>query len=402
MCIRMPATGASTAAPASEESGTSSREDGGRESCAMDEDCDSEATCDDEAGCQGTREKRTCVKGACKTSTYLDDDSACGVETVASECGLFKPVSCDGEPDQLEPECPTACIDDSDCDPSANCRDGSCVALGSRADGETCDTNSECRTKHCANGFCCAAGDCCAKPSQCPAEFESAATCDESVSARAVARKPPVSDTCVARRRSRTIAHATRPSWRGRVRAHRMCCAQAARFSKSRQPVPTRPRPCLRPSRPRRRQARRPHPHPRRCHLPSRRRHHPNHRLPPSRSVSARARKEGKMSAGHSIMAGAIPRAASALRAAQVVSAIALNSPAKPVISCAHTSMRRTAGALTTASESSVSAIRIKYVRFNDDGGLQQTCSRACNTLGGATCALGRWPHCSDNRAASS
>jgi hypothetical protein len=178
-CIRMPASEASSVAPVSSDADAGSSTGRGGGSCARDEDCDSEATCDDELACQGTRAKRTCVNNACKTSTYLDDDSACGAETIARECGLFKPVTCNGESDQLEPECPVACGDDSDCDPTANCHEGSCVALGTRADGETCETSSECRTRHCANGFCCAAGDCCAKPSQCPAEYQGAAKCDE-------------------------------------------------------------------------------------------------------------------------------------------------------------------------------------------------------------------------------
>jgi hypothetical protein len=149
------------------------------EICKTDADCSGEPTCDEPDVCQGTRPKAVCRDNVCKSTTFAEDDFACGEDVVADDCGLFKPIFCDGSIEQDSPECPDACSVDDECDAKAKCIEGDCVALGSLDDGEACTTGAECRGKHCANGFCCKGGDCCSRASQCPADYSSEPTCDE-------------------------------------------------------------------------------------------------------------------------------------------------------------------------------------------------------------------------------
>jgi len=80
------------------------------------------------------------------------DDSGCTPPVEADSCGLYKSVYCDGTVDQLKPSCPTTCVLDSSCDPSAHC-DGTCQV--DLANGQPCDETSDCMSSFCVNAYCC-------------------------------------------------------------------------------------------------------------------------------------------------------------------------------------------------------------------------------------------------------
>ncbi len=132
-------------------------------------------TCDDSVTCQGSRGEITCIASQCGTRAGVPDDSACGPDIEALECGFFRSTYCTGSAMQPPPSCPTACASDADCDSTGHC-DASCV--GDLADGGTCDEDSDCQSTHCNNGVCCASGDCCLNPTTCPATYGTVATCD--------------------------------------------------------------------------------------------------------------------------------------------------------------------------------------------------------------------------------
>ena len=132
-------------------------------------------TCDDSVTCQGSRGEITCIASQCGTRAGVPDDSACGPEVEALDCGFYRSVYCTGAAMQPPPSCPTACAADTDCDTTGHC-DTTCV--GDLADGGSCDEDSDCQSAHCNNGVCCASGDCCLNPTTCPARYGTAATCD--------------------------------------------------------------------------------------------------------------------------------------------------------------------------------------------------------------------------------
>ncbi len=150
------------------------------ECCAVAADCPPgwarPASCDRPAACQGTRLDAVCSPEHRCASLRVDDDRACGGETLADPCGLFDDLYCTGAEQQPEPRCPLQCASDEDCDPGAHC-DGVC--LRDLADGQPCDESSDCSSGHCANRFCCAAGDCCQVPQDCPAAYWQAPRCDD-------------------------------------------------------------------------------------------------------------------------------------------------------------------------------------------------------------------------------
>ena len=144
--------------------------------CGAAGDCPPELTeaptCSLPSACQGQRVDPSCDDQHRCVANVVDDDSACGPETEANDCGAFLPVHCSGEADQADPACQQRCEDDADCDPGAHCDDGTC--RGDLPDGETCNEDSDCEHGHCGNGFCCVdlAGDgstdCCAEAQHCP------------------------------------------------------------------------------------------------------------------------------------------------------------------------------------------------------------------------------------------
>ncbi len=83
----------------------------------------------------------------------VDDDSGCGGDLLANECGLFNDLFCTGLEEQAPPACPGSCTTDDDCDAGAHCDDGTCLAdVGW---GEVCDEDSDCAQGLCHNGQCC-------------------------------------------------------------------------------------------------------------------------------------------------------------------------------------------------------------------------------------------------------
>jgi len=173
--------------------------------CATAADCadatwSEAATCDTASVCDGQRVDKLCGDGArCVKSAPVDDDSACGAGVVANTCGDYTSVTCTGAANQASaPACPTSCINDSQCDPSAHC-DGTCVP--DVADGTGCDEASDCTSGHCQNGFCCGGpnNDCCASASDCPASYASAPACVDPARCdglRSVATCPPATRIC--------------------------------------------------------------------------------------------------------------------------------------------------------------------------------------------------------------
>jgi hypothetical protein len=131
--------------------------------------------CTQSGACQGLRIDATCEEHACGSLGPLDDDSACGPDVVAKTCVPYPDLACSGEPAQVEPQCASACKDDSACAATAHC-DGTCKP--DLADGYSCDEDSDCLSGHCSNGFCCPAGDCCAEPKDCPPIYSLPPTCE--------------------------------------------------------------------------------------------------------------------------------------------------------------------------------------------------------------------------------
>ncbi len=94
--------------------------------CAAPEDCPVETyteapVCDDPVGCQGHRIDALCGDQICAASETILDDSACGNDIEANDCGNYLSVYCNGESEQVAPVCPTSCLYDYECDPSAYC-----------------------------------------------------------------------------------------------------------------------------------------------------------------------------------------------------------------------------------------------------------------------------------------
>lgn len=110
--------------------------------------------CESPSTCQGSRGETECRDFQCRTTTGIPDDSACGPTTLAKNCGLYQPVYCTGERDQMEPECPTSCTADSQCIDGAHCELGFCVP--DRPPGGSCRRNQDCQDGlFCVDGVCC-------------------------------------------------------------------------------------------------------------------------------------------------------------------------------------------------------------------------------------------------------
>jgi hypothetical protein len=108
--------------------------------------------CDDASTCQGHRVDADCIESIC-SSQMVDDDSACDVETLADECGLYPSIFCLAKQDQTAPTCLDICATDDDCDDGAHCDDSVCLA--DLEFGIDCDENSDCAGDLCHNNRCC-------------------------------------------------------------------------------------------------------------------------------------------------------------------------------------------------------------------------------------------------------
>jgi hypothetical protein len=137
-------------------------------------------TCDMPARCEGNRKDATCVRSQCG-SMLVGDDSACGVDTVLNDCGLYASATCTGRSVQGVPQCSTACTQDSQCDSNAYCKKAGSATSGTCAtkqvDGASCSSPNQCTNGACANGFCCADSNatCCNTDTDCAAP---ATVCD--------------------------------------------------------------------------------------------------------------------------------------------------------------------------------------------------------------------------------
>lgn len=150
--------------------------DGG-DCCQTEANCPGSYTsppvCTTPTTCQGEADVAQCTNNQCSTSVGVDDDSACTSGVLASNCGAWLPINCDGNSVQNPPMCPTTCTSDSQCDANAYCSPGG-VCVPDQPDGGICNNgdgqgNAECQAGHCQNGYCCASGDCCATAGDCDA-----------------------------------------------------------------------------------------------------------------------------------------------------------------------------------------------------------------------------------------
>ena len=140
--------------------------------CGTANDCpgsySSPPVCTSPSACDGEADVAACQANICVTIPDVDDDSACGPTTLASNCGPYDSVFCSGSSTQTAPTCLSSCTSDGECDTNAYCDAGSsCVP--DEPNGDACQDNAECQSGHCQNGFCCANGDCCAADNDCNA-----------------------------------------------------------------------------------------------------------------------------------------------------------------------------------------------------------------------------------------
>lgn len=148
--------------------------------CATASNCpgsySSPPVCTSPTACDGEADVATCIASMCGTAENIDDDSACGPTTRASDCGYYPPVYCNGSSTQPEPVCLSECTSDSECDGNAYCNpQGQCVP--DQPDGGVCQDAGECQSAHCENGFCCQSGFCCAGSNDCNA-FDQPSVCN--------------------------------------------------------------------------------------------------------------------------------------------------------------------------------------------------------------------------------
>jgi hypothetical protein len=174
--------------------GASVQGDGGTQAgCSADADCqrlaDRMATCDEPDTCQGTKPLMRCEAGTCISKTFMDGDDAC-TEAIKQDCGLYKSISCSGEPEQEEVACATFCSGDDACAEGAICANGDCIAAESVRDGESCSDDDECKSGHCQNGYCCDNGDCCLAAAQCPPAYRARAQCSDPAGCQGQRKEP--------------------------------------------------------------------------------------------------------------------------------------------------------------------------------------------------------------------
>lgn len=135
--------------------------------CPKRSDADLQLACDDSRTCQGSAGVATCRDFRCVVDDGVPDDSACSEQQQAKDCAPYRPVFCNGRPEQTEPSCPTTCERESDCVSGAHCTSEGVCESGVAADGSSCSYDADCKNDHCQNGLCCASGDCCRKAETC-------------------------------------------------------------------------------------------------------------------------------------------------------------------------------------------------------------------------------------------
>ena len=105
------------------------------------------------ATCQGQGQAGLCSEGVCEAAA-IEDDTVCGVEILAVDCGLYADVYCTGEADQATPVCATGCFTNDDCDSSAHCAEGLCEPGAPQ--GGACDQPGQCAAGlTCVDSVCC-------------------------------------------------------------------------------------------------------------------------------------------------------------------------------------------------------------------------------------------------------
>jgi len=109
-----------------------------------------------------------CVNFMCQSGPNVPDDSGCGEDVLANECGSYPPVFCNGLEKQKVPGCANACLSDDDCAPDSHCDQ---VCVPDLADGMSCNEDSDCVSDHCDGELCCAGGTCCDDTGDCEAFF---------------------------------------------------------------------------------------------------------------------------------------------------------------------------------------------------------------------------------------
>jgi hypothetical protein len=135
--------------------------------CSVVADCPGGGTlthlCDDPANCQGSRGETQCnASFTCETMMGIADDSGCTDTTLAHDCGLLRPVLCNGSEVQTPRACPTSCLTDGDCIDLAHCSVGFCVP--DLPPGGPCGRPQDCQMGlSCVDSTCCTtacAGSC--------------------------------------------------------------------------------------------------------------------------------------------------------------------------------------------------------------------------------------------------
>jgi hypothetical protein len=119
--------------------------------CADSNDCGDYVVtpnCTDASTCSGVRTDGVCsVNFQCSGQVVADQSGCNGLES--DDCGPYLATQC---PDT---SCDTSCIDDNDCDPSANCTLGECVP--DAGPGGFCNDPSDCSAGlFCVDSVCCA------------------------------------------------------------------------------------------------------------------------------------------------------------------------------------------------------------------------------------------------------
>lgn len=132
--------------------------------------------CNEPSKCQGNGGSLVCNAFRCVVLDGMPDDSGCTTQHQAKSCAPYKPVFCNGMPEQTEPACGTSCKQDTDCASTAHCVGGACE--NDIVVGGVCERDSDCGTSHCSNGLCCKDGDCCKDNSTC-GKYASPAACTD-------------------------------------------------------------------------------------------------------------------------------------------------------------------------------------------------------------------------------
>ena len=131
--------------------------------------------------CQGIRIDAFCEGFQCGSTATLGDDTGCGPDVLALECGSYLPSYCSGQEYQPAPACPLNCSDDDICSPGFHCDPpvgpGAKTCVADQVDGTVCDEPSDCISGHCDNGYCCSEGVCCNQASSCPDSFSTPPKC---------------------------------------------------------------------------------------------------------------------------------------------------------------------------------------------------------------------------------